>query len=793
MTRKPTYEELERRIQALEEEARERQKAAVEEALFGSESLLAAVFESIQDGISVLNPDLTIRRVNGVMKKWYALNLPLKGEKCHRCFRGDDQPCNGCPMLRCLQSGQTEREVIPGPPDSPVEWLEVFSFPIKDHRSRQITGAVEYVRDITDHRRTEVALRENEELLRSLVDNMLDTAVIIDWDGTVLFFNQAGAALAELDSPQEALGINMAQFVHPDSMEQVAKDLERVRRGQGGFLAQYQLITASGKQKWIEALGNNIRFQGKTADLITLRDITERKAAEEALLRSEERYRQFFETDLSGAYIARPDGRLIDCNPAFARIFGFSSVAEALQTHLDCIYPVSRPRPEFLRRLRQERKLQNYESTMCRRDGTPIHTLENTVGVFDEQDNLVQVKGFIVDVTRQKKMERQLQYAHKMEAVGTLAGGIAHDFNNLLMTIQGYASLLLFDLDATHPNYEILQNIETAVERGAKLTKQLLGYARKGKYQVKPFNLNRLVEETADTIGRTKKEITIRRELAQDLFGIQADQGQMEQVLLNVCINACDAMPDGGELVFKTANVTEADMQGRLYEPKPGDYVRLTISDTGIGMDKATQERVFDPFFTTKEIGRGKGMGLASVYGIIKSHGGYIDVESEKEQGTSFFIHLPASDQKFQSGVGPAEPLMEGSGTILLADDEKMVLDIGAKLLERLGYTVLKAGNGAAALEIYQKNQGRIAMVILDMIMPGMNGGAVYDRLKAINPHVKVLLSSGYSINGQATEILQRGCDGFIQKPFSLHKLSVKLREILAEELCAKPCQSGTA
>jgi CheY-like chemotaxis protein len=382
-------------------------------------------------------------------------------------------------------------------------------------------------------------------------------------------------------------------------------------------------------------------------------------------------------------------------------------------------------------------------------------------------------------MTRQKKLEAQLQYSRKIEAVGTLAGGVAHDFNNLLMGIQGNVSLMQMGTDQAHPDYERLKNIEKQIQSGARLTSHLLGYARKGKYEVIPLDLNRLVEDTSDTFGRTKKQITIHRELAKDLFAVEADSTQIEQVLLNLCVNAADAMPGGGDMTLKTTNVTHKDMKGKLYEPKPGSYVLLAVTDTGTGMYKKTMERIFDPFFTTKEMGRGTGLGLASAYGIIKGHGGYIDVDSIRGRGTAFSIYLPASKKKVRKVVKTAERLVKGTGTVLLVDDEEVILEVGRELLEALGYRVLLAQDGKEAVKVYGKNQDQIDIVVLDVVMPGMGGGEAYDRMKDINPDIKVLLSSGFSIDGEASKILERGCNGFIQKPFTMKELSGEIGKIL--------------
>jgi PAS domain S-box-containing protein len=403
--------------------------------------------------------------------------------------------------------------------------------------------------------------------------------------------------------------------------------------------------------------------------------------------------------------------------------------------------------------------------------------LLNILPVTDERHRTIII--ILNDVSERKWMEAQLLQAQKMEAIGTLAGGIAHDFNNLLMVIQGNASLMLLNVDPSHPHYEMLLSIEKQVQSGSKLTNQLLGYARKGKYEIKVIQLNQLVEETSKTFGRTRKEITIHRELADNLFSIEGDPGQIEQVLMNLFVNAADAMPEGGDLFLKTRNTSHWDIKGKLYQPTPGDYVLLTIADTGIGMDTKTLERIFDPFFTTKELGRGTGLGLASVYGIIKGHDGYIAVESEKGQGTTFRIYLPASSGKVLETVKMPDLLVKGTGTILLVDDEELVLEVGKGFLKVMGYIVLTARGGREALETYKKHQDAIALVILDIVMPSMKGGEVFDRLKEINPDVKVLLSTGYSIDGEATKILERGGKGFIQKPFDIKQLSQSIRAVL--------------
>jgi CheY-like chemotaxis protein len=328
----------------------------------------------------------------------------------------------------------------------------------------------------------------------------------------------------------------------------------------------------------------------------------------------------------------------------------------------------------------------------------------------------------------------------------------------------------------------MLVKIEEAVSRGVKLTQQLLGYAKKGKYEVKSLDLNRLALKTASAFAVSYKDIGIRHELAEDIPAVLADQDQIEQVLSNLMSNAADAMAGIGTLRLKTSKVTHEHIRATLYEPAPGEYIKLAVADTGCGMDELTRARIFDPFFTTKGLGQGKGLGLASVYGIIKSHGGYIEVESEKKRGSTFNIFLPVFGNTILQPQGSSGKGADKSGAILIVDDEDLVLEVGVSFLNRLGYTALIARNGYEAIEVYKNNQAEIKLVILDTIMPHMGGRQTYDKLKQVDPEIKVLLSSGYSIDGQAQEILDRGCNGFIQKPFSLNELSAKIDVILTAE-----------
>jgi CheY-like chemotaxis protein len=366
-----------------------------------------------------------------------------------------------------------------------------------------------------------------------------------------------------------------------------------------------------------------------------------------------------------------------------------------------------------------------------------------------------------------------------MEAIGTLAGGIAHDFNNLLMGIQGYISLMRLQTNPDDPNGEYIQGIENAVRNAANLTNQLLGFARKGKYALKQTRINDLVINSTKMFTRTRKEIVTHKQLQDNLWSVRVDPGQIEQVLINLYLNAWHAMPQGGDLCIQTENVYLSHHYCKPFEVPGGNYVKVSVMDTGVGIDEEIIERIFEPFFTTKDIGKGTGLGLASAYGIIKNHNGIIRVYSEKNHGTNFNIYLPSSDLEEPVDAEVNSELLKGKETILLVDDEEGTILVEKLMLEELGYTVIPARSGKQAIKLYSENKAGFDLVALDIIMPEMSGPDTYDELKKINSKVKVLLVSGYSLNKQIEELLHLGCKGYIQKPFDIVQLSQKIREVL--------------
>ncbi len=575
--------------------------------------------------------------------------------------------------------------------------------------------------EIAERRRIEEALRESETLYRFSIESAPHGVMVLDPEQNILIFNSQLERISGYIKEEIPDGFTWLEKMYPDEnyRRMISEEARKIDTAEQPRIREATITRKDGRQR-ICQFTSSILTSGLRISFI--KDINDQKLAEMALLESEEKYRLLVE-NANDAIVVAQDGSLMFANPRALAITGYSENELIGASFADIVHPDDRKmvleRHEL--RLKGESVISNYTFRALAKTGDQLWLQINSVSIT--WTGRPASLSFIRNITNEKRLENQLIQSQKMEAIGTLAGGIAHDFNNLMATIQGNVSLAMYDLDPSHPVYANLRNIEKQIQSGAKLTSQLLGYAKKGKYEVRPIDLNQLVRETSETFGRTKKEIFITHELAPDLFPIEVDQGQIEQMLLNLYVNAVEAMPAGGALVIKTANSTHGELKSKLYTPPRGAYVHLAITDSGEGIDKAIQSRIFDPFFTTKGLGGGTGLGLASVYGIVKGHNGNIEVDSEKGHGTTFHIYLPASDKRVQPSVEMTSEVILGSGTLLIVDDEEMVLNVGVMQVERLGYKVLAAQTGREAVERFKKNKDEIDLVILDMVMPQMGGG----------------------------------------------------------------------
>jgi PAS domain S-box-containing protein len=517
----------------------------------------------------------------------------------------------------------------------------------------------------------------------------------------------------------------------------------------------------------------------------TLRE--ERDRAQEGLREAEEKYRGIFENALEGIYQMSRDGRLVTANPMMAHIFGYGSAAEliaACHHHGRELYLQPEHRDEFLRILKQQGLVRDFESEVRRKDGTIIWVLESARALGRRSRGDVDFEGVIMDVSERKMLEAQLVRSQKIEAVGQLAAGVAHDFNNLLGVITGYAELLRKELGRDDLRLMRVEHIQRAAARAADLTRQLLAFSRQQVLQPSVLDLNAVVGNVEGMLRRLISEnVQIVTVLETDLGRVRVDPGQVEQIIINLAVNARDAMPRGGKLIIETGNVDLDESYVRSHPgAREGPHVLLAVSDTGTGMDANTLSHIFEPFFTTKELGKGTGLGLATVYGIVKQSGAYIQAYSEPGRGTTFRVYLPRVQQETE--VAPSlttEPARGGEETILLAEDEESLRLIVREMLQEAGYTVLDAKDPEGALRVARDHPGPIHLVVTDVVMPGISGRELAESLEARRPGIAVLYMSGYTDEAIAHQgVLAEGVQ-FLEKPFTTESLLRKVRLVLDE------------
>ena len=666
--------------------------------------------------------------------------------------------------------------------------LELSVYLIKDEDNQPI-GFRGIGRDVTERIEAEKRLKESDERIKKLGEASFSGIFIHD-QGRILDCNTEMSRITGYDY-EELINMDGIKLFAPES-RRIVKDKIQTHDEE---IYDAVILKKDGTKSPFEINGKNIFYQGKKARVVEFRDISVRKKAEEALRKGRIRYRQLYKeahkaeelyqsllNSSADAILLLDVGFKVQfVNPAFTKIFGWSLSEMADNRSLYIPKPMKQPFAELMEKvLEMDYPIHGFETHRYTKDGRLLDVSISASRYLDHAGDSAGILLILRDISETKRYQWHMEQAQKMESLGTLAGGVAHDFNNLLMGIQGRLSLLMLNKDNNDSEYKHLKEIEDYIIRASDLTHQMLGIARSGKYEVKPTDIIELLKTQNRMFGRTRKEISIHEEFDGDLLTAEVDQRQIDQVLLNLYVNASHAMPQGGDLYIRTSNEV---LEKRITSPhnaKPGKYIKISITDTGVGMDKSILKRIFEPFFSTRQRGRGTGLGLASAYGIIKNHDGFITVYSEKGKGTTFNIFLPASMKDAEQELVINTEIVEGTGTILLVDDEEMILSIAEEMIQVLGYSVLTARDGQAAIDIYRPRKEQIDMVILDLIMPGMGGGDTFDQLKLINPDVKVLLSSGYSINGQASSIIKRGCRGFIQKPFSIQALSQKISRTIA-------------
>lgn len=526
------------------------------------------------------------------------------------------------------------------------------------------------------------------------------------------------------------------------------------------------------------------------------KEIRERVGIQEELTKSELKYRSIFDNAVEGVFQSDFRGRFDNVNNSFAAILGYASPEEvkAEITNIgEQVYAFQEDRDNFLKLLLSHDLVTGFECQVKRKDGSLGWISLSARATRDESGRIQIIDGYCVDITARKdaeettcKLEEQLQQSQKMEALGSLSGGIAHDFNNLLHVISGYVQLLQLHKKEDDADHKYLAEMNKASQRASDLIQRLLTFSRKMKVQPIRLDLNQAIGATCKMLERTiPKMINIDLQLASDLHQLKADPVQIEQVLINLVTNAVHAMDDRGQLIIRTENFhADSDFHNRYLEIESGDYVRLSVSDNGQGMDDVTRQRIFEPFFTTKKVGKGTGLGLATVYGIVKGHLGHISCYSELNEGTTFNIYLPVSpseDIGIEEEQEKTNLALAGRGTILLVDDENSILDIGEEMLSHHGYTVMRAESGEQALQIFRERRKEIDLVIMDLGMPGMGGEPCLQQLKAIAPEIKVIVASGYAGHKIAKTPETFGAVGFLSKPYSLNLLLLEVQRLLSQ------------
>ncbi len=655
-----------------------------------------------------------------------------------------------------------------------------------EERTTQLAEANEQLKQkVVEHRRAEEALRQSEERYRRISDAVTDYIYTVRIeDGHPVETIHSPACVAVTGYTAEEFKHNRylwIQMVHEEDRKAVQEQAARSLSGVKVEPIEHRLIRKDGATRWVrntsvlhyDSQGKLLSYDG------LIQDVTDRKLAEEALRQSEERHRSLLESSPDPIVVYDMEGRTDYVNSCFVKTFGWSQ-EELLGKRIDFVPAENMQETEDAIKLGQQGEtIQRFETKRCTKDGRALDVSISSSFFWDKDGrpggNIVLLR----DVTETKKLEARLHEAHKMETIATLAGGIAHDFNNALSGIVGNIELLKIQLPNDQNVLERVQPMFKSAQRMANLTDQLLAYARGGKYQSRNISLSELVQDTIPLIQHTiDPAINIKMDLADDPTNVDADVTQMQMVVSAAVTNATEAMEGSGCIKISLRNeVVDEDLAKLNADLNPGSYACLTVEDDGKGMDEETASKVFEPFFTTKV--RGRGLGMAAAYGIVKNHDGWISIDSQVGKGTKLIVYLPSVKSPPQEEKEPRARLIEGTGTILVVEDEEVVTDVSRAILEKLGFNVLEASSGAEAVNIVKTYDGNIDLAILDIGLPDIPGEKLYHLIMEAIPRLKVIVCSGYALDGPAQEILNAGAQGFIQKPFLVATLSEKLKEVL--------------
>lgn len=762
----------------------DRRKAEEETKLALTE--LEQIFDTAVDGMRLVDKDFNVLRVNETFAEMAGVQKDeVVGRKCYEVFGGPMCHTPDCPLIRILQSEQrVELEMEKCLKNGIRISCILTATPFRDP-SDQVVGIVEDFKDISDRKLWEEKLRESEAEKQAILDASVDAIMQMDSDMRLVWANKKAEKLAS-KTTQDFIGHKCHEFFRNRNV--ICTDCPCVKALKSGKIewgTLYHPATEKANESYWDVFGVPlIGEDGEIDGVIEIaRDMTEKVKADDELIQAKEDWENTFDAITDMVMLLDSQHRIIRANEATARMLGTTKSDLVGKKCYEAVHG-------------QKHKIAGCPLTSTMKTLKPctseIHEayggrtyLCSTSPIFDDKKTLRGYTHSLKDITESKQLEAQLQQAQKMEAIGTLAGGIAHDFNNILQSTSGYVELLIAGKSKDDSDYSYLSTISNSVVRASELVQRLLVFSRGVQSERRLVDLNAEVVQIQKLLASTlPKMIDIELDLADDLETVFADSVQIEQILMNLGVNARDAMPEGGKLIFKTRAVTlDAKFCNTHLGARQGKYIRLTVQDTGCGIDKEAIQHIFEPFYTTKEMGKGTGLGLAMVYGIVKNHRGYIECKSVPGKGAAFDIYFSVSDKADKSRLDTleGEKAVLGRGeTILMIDDEKNLLDLGRDMLKGGGYASLVAESGEDALDIFKKEKARIDLVILDLVMPGMGGYRCFEELRSLDPGLKVVVASGYAPDNEVVrKILKCSGTAFVRKPYKLTNMLRTVRELL--------------
>ena len=738
------------------------------------DALWRSLVEALPDIVLVLDADRTLRFVNKVAPPFVGHATP--GAKVRECLTAACVAPVETAVRRAIESREVVRGEAKDGTGLGARWYELLAVPLVAERTLRVEQVLLTIRDVTDRKRALETLEANERRFRALVEHGNDCIVLIDRSDSIQYASPALQRSLGYTA-EEMRGMEASAIVHPDDVPKV--DDARGSRPGDCVLGTVRLRHKNGTWRWHEGTARNLLHDPAVqAYVCNRRDVTERRLEEDRLA-----LRAALLAQVSQPVVAiDPDGLVIYWNAAAERVFGWSE-GEVLGQRGESLLGVQWPAPMGYGAFRDQLEANGTwqgEMELTTKAGVTIVAEASMRLQHDTSSVATNVIAVMQDITERKRLEEQLRQSQKMEAIGLLAGGVAHDFNNLLAVILGFSEMAKRQLPPDHPVYAQVVEILGAAKRGVDLTRKLLAFSRKQIIQRRPLDLAISIEDFARLLERVVGEdVEIVVEQARQPILVRADAVQLEQVLLNLCTNARQAMPRGGTLRLGTRRVRfdEADARRRPW-CRAGSFAEVAVSDTGTGMDEATQQRLFEPFFTTKP--DGTGLGLATVYGIVEQHDGFMHVESSPGAGATFFVYLPLEDGDAAScerARRPSDAPATGTGLVLLAEDEPAVRTLVAGALAELGYEVIATADGAEAVDEFERHAGRIALVVLDVVMPRLDARKAFERMRAIRPDVRVVFMTGYAPEStRIAELLEGVHTELLQKPFTAKQLAETVR-----------------